>query len=447
MYQRFSKKQIKRIISLAFIWDNYLLNRGDMTAKEEKLIRKKIKATKMMKQLMSNYYFELDAAAKSSDKKVAWCSSVGPAEILRSLGFYVYFPENHSAMLGTSKIATDLIPFANAAGYSPEICSYLTSDIGAYLRKVTPLSKAYEGIKSIPKPDVLVFNTNQCRDVQDWLDFYSKEFKVPLIGIHTHRGVNNVSKIHVSSIAAQIKEIIKPLEKISGNMFDMKELKKVLSLSRECSDLWKKVLDTAAVVPSPVTFFDGTIHMAPAVCLRGTQQAVDYYKLLLTELEERIKYHEGAVEGERVRLYWDGMPIWGRLRVHSELFASMKTCIVASTYCNSWIFTDFDAADPFKSMAKAYTKLFIARSDEAKEKYLREMMNFFKIDGIIFHDAKTCSNNSNNRYGMPQRLEEETDIPSLVVNGDLNDLRCLSDEQFKTNIEAFIEQLEDKKRG
>ena len=117
-----------------------------MTTKEKKLTRKKIKATKMMKQLMSNYYFELDAAAKSSDKKVAWCSSVGPAEILRSLGFYVYFPENHSAMLGTSKIATDLIPFANAAGYSPEICSYLTSDIGAYLRKVTPLSKAYEGM-------------------------------------------------------------------------------------------------------------------------------------------------------------------------------------------------------------------------------------------------------------------------------------------------------------
>jgi benzoyl-CoA reductase/2-hydroxyglutaryl-CoA dehydratase subunit BcrC/BadD/HgdB len=46
---------------------------------------------------------------------------------------------------------------------------------------------------------------------------------------------------------------------------------------------------------------------------------------------------------------------------------------------------------------------------------------------------------------MPQRLEEELDVPSLVVNGDFNDLRCLSDEQFKTNIEAFIEQLEGNK--
>jgi benzoyl-CoA reductase/2-hydroxyglutaryl-CoA dehydratase subunit BcrC/BadD/HgdB len=251
--------------------------------------------------------------------------------------------------------------------------------------------------------------------------------------------------MHIPSIAQQMEEITEPLEKISGNTFDKNELKKVVSLSRECSDLWKKVLDTASAVPSPITFFDGTIQMGPAVVLRGTQQAVDYYKTLLTELEERVKNHDGAVEDERFRLYWEGMPIWGRLRAHSELFAFQRACVAASTYCNSWIFSDFDASDPFMSMAKAYTELFIVRSDETKEKYMKRMFDFFKIDGVIYHDAKTCPNNSNNRYGMPQRLEEETGIPSLIINGDLNDLRCLSDEQTKTNIEAFIEQLEEKR--
>ena len=46
---------------------------------------------------------------------------------------------------------------------------------------------------------------------------------------------------------------------------------------------------------------------------------------------------------------------------------------------------------------------------------------------------------------MPQRLEKETGIPSLTINGDLNDLRLISDEQMKTNVEAFIEQLEENK--
>ena len=46
---------------------------------------------------------------------------------------------------------------------------------------------------------------------------------------------------------------------------------------------------------------------------------------------------------------------------------------------------------------------------------------------------------------MPQRLEAYTGVPALIINGDLNDLRCLSDEQTNTNIEAFIEQLEEQK--
>ena len=408
-----------------------------------KVQRKKIKATGEMNRLMADYFYELDAAAKSGERKIAWCTSVGPAEILRSLGFLVHFPENHGAMLGATRMATDLIPEANAIGYSPDICSYLTADVGAFLKGISPLSKAFKGIDGVPKPDVLVYNTNQCRDVQDWFAFYAKEFGVPLLGIHTHRNVGKVNDSHITSIAKQMEALIPPLEKIADRAFDLEELKRVLTLSRECSDLWKEVLDTAAARPSPLTFFDGTIHMGPAVVLRGTQQAVDYYRLLLAELKERIDQGEAAVADEKYRIYWEGMPVWGRLRNHSELFSGLKANVLASTYCNSWIFSAFDSEDPFYSMAKAYTELFIVRSDVAKERYIKDMLEFFKVDGIIYHDAKTCPNNSNCRYGMPQRLEEKTGIPSLTINGDLNDMRLVSDEQTKTNVEAFIEQLEE----
>lgn len=410
---------------------------------EKKPLRKKIKATAEMARIMGEYFHELDEAAKSPEKKVAWCTSVGPAELLRAMGFYVHFPENHGAMLGSSRMASDLIPYANAIGYSPEICSYLTSDIGAYLQGVTPLSKAYEGIETIPKPDVLVFNTNQCRAVQDWMSWFGREFDVPVLGIHTHIGISDVTDSHIGSITSQLEALVEPLEQVSGASLDPDELKRVVGISRECSELWKKVLHTAAVRPSPFTFFDGTIHMGPAVVLRGTQPAIDYYNQLLAELESRVSSGDGAVEGEEFRIYWEGMPIWGRLRAHSELFASNRACVLASTYCNSWIFTQFDEENPFRSMAKAYTELFIVRSDEIKEKYIKEMIETFQIDGIIYHDAKTCPDNTNSQYGMPQRLEAETGIPSLTINGDLNDLRCLSDEQTNTNIEAFIEQLEE----
>jgi len=415
-----------------------------MTEKK-KVTRKKIRAAEDMKQFMADYYYELEDASKTGEKKIAWCTSVGPAEILRAMGFLVYFPETHSAMIGATRMAAELIPHANALGYAPEICSYLTSDIGAYVQGITPLSKAYEGIESVPKPDVLVFNTNQCRDVQDWFTWYAREFNVPVFGINTHRGVKDVTDSHISSIARQMEEMTNLLVEIAGQSFDQGELQNIVALSRECSELWKKVLDTASAEPSPLTFFDGTTLMGPAVVGRGTQQANDFYKVLLAEMEERCQNKEGAVEGERFRIYWEGMPIWGRLRAHSEFFAELGACVLASTYCNSWIFSALDPEKPFESMARAYTELFIVRSDDAKETYIQNMIDFFQIDGIIYHDSRTCPNNSNARYGMPQRLEARTGVPSLVISGDLNDLRCLSDEQTNTNIEAFIEQLDEKK--
>jgi benzoyl-CoA reductase/2-hydroxyglutaryl-CoA dehydratase subunit BcrC/BadD/HgdB len=172
---------------------------------------------------------------------------------------------------------------------------------------------------------------------------------------------------------------------------------------------------------------------------------VDYYAILLAELKQRIVEGVAAVADEQLRLYWEGMPVWGKLRDNASLFMNQKTCVVASTYCNSWIFQDLDPRDPFESMAKAYTELFIVRSDAVKEAYVKRMIDFFKIDGIVFHDAKTCPNNSNNRYGMPERLRDELKVPFLTLNGDLNDLRCYSEEQAQTSIEAFVEQLRESR--
>ncbi len=415
-----------------------------MTEKSQAAARRPIAATSLMKNLMADHFLSLDKAKKEGTPKVAWCTSVGPAELLHAMGLQVYYPENHGALLGATRMATDFIPAANAIGYSPDICSYLTADVGAYLKKSTPLTKAY-GIESIPKADVLVYNTNQCRDVQDWFSFYAREWNVPLIGVHTHRNVGSVEKYHVADLVEQMKEMIPILEQVSGNKFDMDRLREVVGLSLECTKLWRRVLEYGAVKPSPITFFDATIHMAPAVVLRGLPEAVDYYKTLIKELDERVADKVEAVPGERHRVYWDGMPIWGKLRDLSELFLSLKTNVIASTYCNSWIFDAFDPAEPFESMAKAYTELFIVRDESYKEAYMDQWIKNFQIDGVIYHDARTCPNNSNSRYSMPQRMSERLSLPTLVINGDLNDLRCYSEEQAKTNIEAFIEQLDQKR--
>lgn len=401
---------------------------------------KKIQATTALRELMAAYFQELDEASRTGSRKIAWCSSVGPAELLRALGFLVYFPENHGALLGASRLASDLIPAANAAGYSPDICSYLTSDVGAWLRKTTPLTRAF-GMSSVPKPDVLVYNTNQCRDVQDWFAFYQRELGVPMLGIQTPRSIGELGAEHVRQQVDQMRALVPQLEQVAQVPFDLDRLRGVVASSYRCTLGWSRVLRTARQRPSPLTFFDGTIHMGPAVVLRGDERAVRYYDLLADELESRIQQGVAAVQGEKHRLYWEGMPVWGKLRSHAEVFAAQKACVLASTYCNSWIFEDLGCPDPFEGMARAYTELFIVRDEPFKEAYLERMAKDYAIDAFVFHDAKTCPNNSNNRYGMPARLSEKLGIPQIVIHGDLNDLRLYSEEQANTQIEALIEQL------
>lgn len=389
--------------------------------------------------MMRDYFADLGAASRDPARKVAWCTSVGPAEILRALGFAVYFPENHGALLGATRMSSETIPVANAHGYSPEICSYLTSDVGACLKGVTPLTKAY-GLEEAPRPDVLVYCTNQCKDVMHWFGWYARRWSVPLLGIHPPTHVAEVRPEHVADVVAQYRHLIVQLEAISGRKLDPAALELAVARSREATDLWEAVLNTGTARPSPLSFFDGAIYMGPIVVLRGTEVAIDYYRALLAELQGRVAAAAAAVPGERKRIYWEGMPVWGRLRHLSEVFQRSRAAVVASTYCNSWIFSDFDPREPLPSMARAYTRIFINRDDAWKEAYMLRLAGQFGIDGVVYHAARTCPNNTNSHYGMPERLRAQG-LPGVVIDGDLNDLRCFSDEQSTTVIEAFVETL------
>ncbi len=97
-------------------------------------------------------------------------------------------------------------------------------------------------------------------------------------------------------------------------------------------------------------------------------------------------------------------------------------------------------------MARTSTELFINRDEATKEAFLGEMFDRFAIDGAIFHNARTCPNNTNSRFGMPQRIRARFGLPVLVIDGDLSDVRFFSTAQTMTNIEAFIEQLEERAR-
>ncbi|MHC5022870.1 MAG: 2-hydroxyacyl-CoA dehydratase subunit D [Planctomycetota bacterium] len=402
-----------------------------------------IEAQERLRSLMREYFLDLDAAAKDPGRRVAWCTSVGPCEILAAFGFAVFFPENHGALLGAQKISHELIPRAVGAGYCPESCSYMNSDIGSCLAGRSPLQDIY-GIEGPPTPDLLTYNTNQCREVQDWFSFFGRRHDAPVLGVCPPLHLGRVGPEHVAFVAGLLRDLIGRIEDRFGLALDPAALEETVARSSRASALWRAVLDTARARPAPITFWDGLIHMAPVILMRGTQTAIDYYEDLLAEMQARVEGGVAAVPDERFRVYWEGMPVWPKIRELSERFFDLRTAVAASTYCNSWAFEAYEGGDPIDWMARTSLEIFINRDERFKQSFLEDMFGQFSIDGAIFHNARTCPNNTNSRFGMAQRLRDELELPVLVIDGDLADVRFFSTAQTMTNIEAFVEQLEGR---
>ena len=91
-------------------------------------------------------------------------------------------------------------------------------------------------------------------------------------------------------------------------------------------------------------------------------------------------------------------------------------------------------------MARASLELFIDRDEEYKSAYISRMVDFFGAQGIIFHDCRTCPNNSNNRYGLAERMKNKK-IPTVTIQGDMNNSLLFNENQTITILEAFLENI------
>lgn len=391
----------------------------------------KIAATEQMKQLITNYYIE---AKTTKEKPICWITSGGPVEFLIAMGVIPVYPENHGAMCGASKIAVGLAEVAESMGFSQDLCSYARLDIGGAATQ----NGAIPG--GLPKPDFLLCCNNICGTVTKWYEELSRFWDVPMFLFDTpfiHKSKPGHATEYVKQ---QCLELIEFLQKQTGKKWSDDRFAEVAMLSVEGVDLWKEVLKTAESRPSPFTCFDAFIHMAPIVTLRGTQEVVDYYKLLRDEMQERVANGVGAVADEKYRLIWDNIPIWYEMRNLGNLFAGNHACLVADTYTTAWA-VDIKIEDPLTSMADAYTKVYLNISIDLMLDQLLALIERYSADGLVMHSNRSCKPYSLGQYDLARAVTERTGKPALIIEADMTDSRAFSEAQTRERVDAFIESL------
>jgi len=406
-----------------------------MAEKDPEKEKRKIKSAAKMKEIMTLYYIDAKTAGQNG-KNVAWITSGGPVEPLIAMDVIPVYPENHGAMIGASKMGTDLCEKSEIMGYARDLCSYARSDIAC-----APINGGPIG--GLPRPDMLICCNNICGTVLKWYEIQARYFNVPLFILDTpfcHTDFPDEARKYVR---IQIDEYIKFLEDACGKKFDRDRMKEVGKLSIEGQKLWQAVLDTATHKPAPLSAFDAFFHLALIVTLRGTQQVIDYYMLLLNEMFERMANGIGAVANEKYRLLWDNIPVWYRTKWLSDKFASHNACLVADTYTSAWCgaLKYIDENDFLETMAEGYTRIYLNIGIDQMAEEVLAMVDKYKVDGIVMHSNRSCKPYSFGQYDIQRIVQEKRGIPSLVIEADMVDERSFSDAQIETRIEAFMEVL------
>ena len=395
---------------------------------------RKLATSKDLTRLMTRYYATRKVVGKV--RPLAWVTSGAPVEILIAMGVATVYPENYGALVGAQRAAVPLAQVAEEAGYSPDLCSYARCHIGSVLDP----GNAPQG--GLPKPDLLVACSNICGTVIKWYQALAQELDVPLFLLDApYQHEPGLPEHAHQYVAAQLEEMIAWVTLHTGRRLDGKKLLQALDYSNQAVTLWREIRELCQARPSPLNAPDLFLTMAPIVVLRGTKDAVTFYRKLKAEVEERVAKGEGALLEERYRLLWDNIAIWYRLFRLFNLFSSAGACFVVDTYTNAWS-VSVDVDEPILGLARTYSTVYINQSLQVRAELMAQMVQRFSVDGMVFHSNRSCKPYSLGQYDLLDRVGDRTGVPGLVLEADMCDTRLYAEEPIRNRIQAFLDLLE-----
>jgi len=395
---------------------------------------RKLETARDLTRLMTRYYATRRLVGKV--RPLAWVTSGAPVEILIGMGVATVYPENYGALVGARRAAVPLAQVAEERGFSPDLCSYARCHIGSVF------DPGHAPQSGLPRPDLLVACNNICGTVLKWYQVLADHFHVPLFLLDApYQHEPGLPDHAVQYVAAQLEELIAWVTHHTGHKLNEKRFHRALRLSNEAVTLWRDIRELCQARPSPLNAPDLFLTMAPIVVLRGTQDAVTFYRKLKAEVEGRVERGEGAILEERYRLLWDNIAIWYQLFRLFSLFTEAGACFVVDTYTNAWSLSVEDS-DPLLGLARTYSTVYINQSLQARAELMADLVQRFGVDGMVLHSNRSCKPYSLGQYELLERVSRQTGVPGLILEADMCDMRLYAEEPIKNRIQAFLDLLE-----
>ena len=408
------------------------------------------------KKMIADHFSRLGRSAESGEKNAYTFVPGNLTELLLSFDLLPVLPEINALQAGMRGKSKEYIATAEKLGHSEDVCTYVKCDLG--MMKSGNIGPTGE---PMPDPSVLLLSYTGCFTFLKWFEILKQEYNCPVTLLHVpYQGDGVITDSMRDYVVEQLKNTVIPaLEKVSGQRYDEDRLKELLARSAQAEDDMVWVLESAKHRPSPIdAYFGGVYYLGPIfTAFRGTQDAVDYYRCLRAEIEQRLARGqgpvtpEGQIDHERFRLVVEGPPNWTHFREFWKMFADEGAVVVASTYTKVGGVYDngfrHDPSRPLETLAEycmgCYTNLNLPTRVEMLSRYVRE----YHADGLLINSIKSCNSFSAGQLMILREVENRTGRPGGFVESDLVDPRYFSGANIRNRLESYFQMIEQKRVG
>jgi len=406
--------------------------------------------------MMAAHYDRLTSAGETGAKV---CSTFVPGNLNELIGCFDLLnnlPEVNAIQSGLRRVSGQYVMEAEKIGHSEDVCTYVKSDIGMMAKgNLAPNGRKF------PDPDVLLLSYTGCFTFMKWFELLREQFKCETIMLHTpYMGDGRITPNIIEYMVKQLRdEVIPKLERVSGVKFDIDRLRERLKKSAQAEDDLVHVLQTAKNTPSPIdAYFGGIYYIGPIFgAFRGTDDAIEYYRFLRDEIDERLAEGRGPVtpEGdmgaERYRLVVEGPPNYTNFRQFWKMFYDEGAVVVASSYTKVGGVYDFgfrhDSTRPLETLAEYCLGVYTNRSLPMRIDMLTNYVEEYRADGLLINSIKSCNSFSAGQLLMMREVEKRTGKPAAFIESDLVDPRYFSAANIKNRLESYLQMVEQRRAG
>jgi benzoyl-CoA reductase subunit B len=416
------------------------------------------KDASMLKQkdMMASHYDRLTNVPQTGDKVAATFVPGNLNELIMCFDLLNNLPEVNAIQNGLRRQSGGYVLEAEKLGHSEDVCTYVKSDVGMMAKgNLAPNGKTF------PNPDVLLLSYTGCFTFMKWFELLREQYQCETIMLHTpYMGDGKITPNMIEYMVKQLKEeVIPKLEQISGVKFDIDRLREYLKKSKQAEDDLVWVLQSAKTKPSPIdAYFGGIYYIGPIFgAFRGTDDAIEYYKFLREEVEDRLAKGQGPVtpDGdmgqERYRLVVEGPPNYTNFRQFWKMFYDEGAVVVASSYTKVGGVYDFgfrhDPDKPLETLAEYCLGVYTNRNLPMRIDMLANYIDEYQADGLLINSIKSCNSFSAGQLLIMREVEKRTGKPAAFVESDLVDPRYFSAANIKNRLESYLQMIEQKRAG